>query len=68
MSIINNIGNVKVKIKTSFITNSSSTAYVIFVPDDFAVNENYIENLYHKIVNKIKDDYNVEKIGDLLDG
>lgn len=34
------------KIKTDFVTNSSSTAYVVFIPDNFYIDEDEVEELY----------------------
>ena len=37
------------KIKADFVTNSSSTAYVVFIPDDFDLDEDQVKEIYDKI-------------------
>ncbi len=37
------------KIKTDFVTNSSSTSYVVFIPDGFYADEIEISKLYEKL-------------------
>jgi len=38
-----------VKIKLSFITNSSSSVFIIFVPEDFTIDNTYLSNLVDRI-------------------
>lgn len=33
------------KLKADFVTNSSSTAYIVFIPNDFYANENYLQRI-----------------------
>lgn len=50
------------KIKSDFITNSSSTAYVVFVPNNLYLKKNEIKDLYKKVYND-----GTDEIPDLTD-
>ena len=39
---------VRVKVKTDFITNSSSTAYIVFIPKNFTITDSDIEDAFIK--------------------
>lgn len=44
------------KIKFSFITNSSSSVYIVFIPNDFSPGRYYIANLLEKELNEFPDE------------
>jgi len=47
-------------VQTDFITNSSSTAYIVFVPNSFYVTDKHIEKAIQFYINNIDYDFTVD--------